>query len=147
MIKLFIVAILSSYIMLNLNGSSNLKENYQTVQDTVKYLKDTFVDNKAKFQHRELKHLLAKLKVNIKSYDFVGGKKVGQINGIFIYFEEKALIRTKWEKRIKAKAIYITFEKPISLYTDVSDLYNKSNGEWLPAEATFYGKQLVKDIY
>ena len=151
MTKLFIVAILSIYTTLNITGSSNLKDNYQTsqqtVQDTVKYLKDNFVNKKVKFQHRELKYLLAKLKLNIKSYDFVWSqKKVGEVKGIFIYFEEEALIKAKREKQIRVKKLYITFEKPISLYTDVSDLYNKSNGGWLPAEAAFYGKQLVKDI-
>ncbi|MFD0939388.1 hypothetical protein [Pedobacter boryungensis] len=150
MTKLFIVAILSIYTILNLNGSTNLKLNYQTneqtVQDTSKYL-DYFVNNKAKFQHKELKHLLARLKLTIKSYTPVRNlKKVGERKGIIIYFESKALVSTKMEKQITVKAMYIEFEKPVSLYTDVTDLYNKSNGEWLPAEAAFYGKQIVKDI-
>ncbi|MFA6276503.1 MAG: hypothetical protein WC622_07125 [Pedobacter sp.] len=150
MTKLFIVAVLGIYTTLNLTGSFNLKGNYQTTQqtaqDTTKYLKDNFVNNKTKFQHRELKCLLAKLKLNIKSYDFVRGKKVGEIQGIFIYFEGQALIKVKRGNQIRVKKMYISFEKPVSLYTDVSDLYNKSNGEWLPAEAAFYGNQLVKDI-
>ncbi|MFD0939389.1 hypothetical protein [Pedobacter boryungensis] len=58
MTKLFIVAILSIYIILNLKSSFNLKDNYQTtqqtVQDTSKYLKDYFVNKKTKFQHRAL---------------------------------------------------------------------------------------------
>ncbi|MFD0939390.1 hypothetical protein [Pedobacter boryungensis] len=86
------------------------------------------------------------MKLRVKSYDFVRGKKLGEIQGIFIYFEEKTLINTKWENKVKVKKVYVEFEKPVSLYTDVTDLYKKSNGEWLPAEAAFYGKQIVKDI-
>ncbi|MFA6276501.1 MAG: hypothetical protein WC622_07115 [Pedobacter sp.] len=151
MTKLFIVAILSIYTILNLSGSSTINGNYQTnqqtAQDTTKYLKDNFVINKTKFQHKELKYLLSKLKLNVKSYGFVRGKKPGEIQGIFIYFEEIALIKIKMEKNNRVKAVYIEFEKPVSLYTDVTDLYKKSNGKWLSAEAAFYGKQLVKDIF
>ncbi|MFA6278145.1 MAG: hypothetical protein WC622_15455 [Pedobacter sp.] len=150
MTKLFIVAILSSYIMLNLNGSSNLKDNYQTTyqvaQDTAKYLEDNFINKKVKFQHRKLKYLLAKLKLDIKSYISVGNQKLGQRPGILIYFESKEIVSAKMEKKIRPNGMYIEFEKPLSLYTDVTDLLIKSKGEWLPAEAAFYGKQLVKDI-
>ena len=151
MTKLFIVAILSIYTILNLNGSTNLKDNYQTTyqvaQDTAKYLEDNFINKKVKFQHRKLKYLLAKLKLNVKSYTLVRNLKVvGEKKGILIYFEERLLIKSKWEKKIKVNSIYIEFENPISICEDATNLHKESNGKWLPAEAAFYGKRLVKDI-
>ncbi|MFA6276502.1 MAG: hypothetical protein WC622_07120 [Pedobacter sp.] len=151
MTKLFIVAILSIYTILNLNGSTNLKDNYQTTyqvaQDTAKYLEDNFINKKVKFQHRKLKYLLAKLKLNVKSYVLVRNLKiVGEKKGILIYFEERPLIKSKWEKKIKVNSIYIEFEKPISICEDATNLHIESNGKWLPAEVAFYGKRLVKDI-
>jgi hypothetical protein len=113
--------------------------------DTIRYLQDSIITFKHKFQHKPLSSMLKTLHLPVKSYLYHIAKPGGPITNVTLFFDNTANTSQKLNKHTNVPIIVVYFENDIPR-NKTNELWSKSQGEWLIGEKEFYGAQLIKNI-
>jgi hypothetical protein len=127
--------------------NKTIVQNPDTVKlsDTLKFIRDSIIAHKERFEHQPLGKILDMLPFKVKSYSFGFGHKIGTIQRLSLFFEPSVIISNKLESRKHIVSLSFYFEKPLdALIPEQIEL--KSQGEWLDAEQKYYRNQIIRDI-
>jgi hypothetical protein len=132
------------------NNPSKHNSNYQPLStfnsDTLKYIKDNFIKNKAIYSHQPLSRLITYFEIPIKNYLLgIDARYVDSLPDIsleiYSYKERQSKIANKKNPAI----IVISWEKQLPM-DSVIKLSRIEHGGWGEATKAYLGKQIVKDI-
>jgi len=125
-------------------GNLVVKINLNAQQDTSKHLA-TILANKSKYHGKSLNVLLNDLKVNVKSWSPIRGKKPGApVTQLYFYFESRSITHRKLMHDLKVHRLHITFKEEV---TNAWGLYIQTDqGLWNDIVKVPFGKLIVSDI-
>jgi hypothetical protein len=99
--------------------------------------------DKSALQNKQLIYIIDNFRLPIKSYVLSFSNKVGLIKGIRLYFDNAKETSNALRKQEPIHSIYIEFNTPVLSY-QAAGMLKASHGDWLPAELSYYGQQIIK---
>ncbi len=119
---------------------------FAKLSDTVNYLQVKVIDQKSKFIGQPMSVLLKELSIPIKSFNSVPDNNHMEVSrGSHFYFENTQTVSLYIANRELKPWLYIVWKEPVSR-DSTRRLTIKYQGNWSNETATFFGKQVVKDI-
>ena len=119
---------------------------FAKLSDTVNYLQTKVIDQKSKFIGHPMSVLLKELRIPIKS--FISMPKNNDLevsSGTDFYFEDKQMSSLHMINRERKPWLYIVWKEPVNR-DSTTRIARKYQGNWSNETATYFGKQMVKDI-
>jgi hypothetical protein len=122
------------------------KNNIQ-IEDTFKYIQDSFVSRKDMYLHKNLNNLLNDIKIPIKSYIYGAiPDDIIHIQAILLSFYNSTEDQNKTFNHKELVKIYIVFEVPVLQDSAVAILRTPDGREWSSQVKAFYGGMKIKDF-
>jgi hypothetical protein len=119
---------------------------FAKLSDTVNYLQVKVIDQKSKFIGQPMSVLLKELSIPIKSFISMPNNNHLEVSrGTDFYFEDRNTVSLYISNRERKPWLYIVWKEPVSSDSALS-LSRKYQSNWSNETATYFGKQVVKDI-
>ncbi len=127
-----------------ISGNKNYISYSKFNNDTLKYLKTNFENNKAFYIGKTIKTLVDDSEINVLSLSPLVPKKDQKVYGVSLFFVNN---NEKSDKIYEGGGLYciiVNFQEGIS----GAEVFSKENstGVWNPSGASFYGERIIKDI-
>jgi len=141
-ILVLISVICSAYKFIGVRTGYSL---HLQITDTLKYLRDSFINNKAAFQHKELSVVLNKLRLPVKLYSIGHSWRPNSKVVVTLFFDDRINSFEKLSSKDHFNCLTVSFDDSVSL-KQARKLIFESSTQWRKEETEFYCKFRVKDI-
>jgi hypothetical protein len=119
---------------------------FAKVAYTVNYLQTQVIDQKSRFIGQPMSVLLKEISIPIKSFNSMPDNNHMEVSrGTHFYFEDTQTVSLYISNRERKPWLYIVWKEPVNR-DSTTRLARKYQGNWSDETATYFGKQVVKDI-